>query len=114
MMEIIVSNWGVVLIFVVAIVGLFELLIVKDKERARKWLLIAVLEAEKEFGSKTGTVKLRYVYDAFIVAFPVLSKFISFEAFSQMVDEVLVEMTHLINTNTAIFNYVGGYEEIKK
>ena len=107
MMEFIVNNWGIVLILVLIIAGLISF-IANDKKKAKEWLLLAVLQAEKEFGSKTGVIKLRAVYDAFLTTFPILSKFISFEQFSQMVDEVLEEMKHLINTNMAIFDYVGG------
>lgn len=107
------NNWGLALIVVVAIVGLIKFFIFKDKESATKWLLYAVLEAEKEFGSKTGQIKLRYVYDWFIKTYPFLSKFISFKEFGEMVDTSLEDMRHLINTNTAIFDYVGGCEVIK-
>lgn len=101
-----------VLIVVLVIAGLIDL-VRNDKEKAKKWLLYAVTEAEKEFGSKTGAIKLRYVYELFMSTFPLLSKFISFKQFSQMVDEALEEMRHLIDTNMAIFQYVGGYE-VKK
>ena len=104
-MEFVVSNWGIMLIALLVIVGLTNL-IMNDKEKAKKWLLLAVLEAEKEFGSKTGAIKLRYVYELFLSTFPLLSKFISFEQFSTMVDEALEEMKHLINTNDAVSNYV--------
>lgn len=112
-MEFLVNNWGLALIAVVATVGLIKFFIFKDKESATKWLLYAVLEAEKEFGSKTGQIKLRYVYDWFIKTYPFLSKFISFKEFGEMVDTSLEDMRHLINTNTAIFDYVGGCEVIK-
>lgn len=104
-MEFVVNNWGLMLIALLIIVGLINL-ISNDKEKAKKWLLLAVLEAEKEFGSKTGAIKLRYVYELFLSTFPLLSKFISFEQFSTMVDEALEEMKHLINTNDAVSNYV--------
>ena len=106
-MEFVVNNWGLMLIALLIIVGLINL-IGNDKEKAKKWLLLAVLEAEKEFGSKTGAIKLRYVYELFLSTFPLLSKFISFEQFSTMVDEALEEMKHLINTNDAVSNYVDG------
>lgn len=86
-------------------------LIRNDKEKAKKWLLLACLEAEKEFGSKTGVIKLRYVYNMFLARFPVLSKFMSFEQFSDMVDTALEEMKHLINTNMAVFNFVNNTAE---
>ena len=109
-MEWIVNNWGLLLILVMVAAGLIYL-IKNDKEKAKKWLLLACLEAEKEFGSKTGIIKLRYVYDLFIQQFPVLSKFMSFEQFSNLVDEVLEEMKHLINTNMAVFSFVNGSVE---
>lgn len=104
-MEFIVNNWGIFLIIFTAIAG-GVFFIKNDKAKAKKWLLYAVLEAEKQFGSKTGVVKLRYVYTWFIEKYPVFSKFISFDTFSKMVDEVLVEMRHLIDTNIAISDYV--------
>lgn len=109
-MEWIVNNWGLLLILVMVVAGLIYL-IRNDKEKAKKWLLLACLEAEKEFGSKTGAIKLRYVYDMFLATFPVLSKFMSFEQFSNMVDTALEEMKHLINTNTAVFNIVNNTAE---
>lgn len=106
------NNWGTILILLMAIVGVIEL-VRNDKEKAKKWLLLAVTEAEKEWGGKTGVLKLRYVYEQFIHVFPLLSKFTSFETFSEMVDSALEEMQHYINTNMAIFEYVGGYTEEK-
>lgn len=111
-MEWIVNNWGLLLILVMAVAGLIYL-IRNDKEKAKKWLLLACLEAEKEFGSKTGVIKLRYVYNMFLARFPVLSKFMSFEQFSNMVDVALEEMKHLINTNMAVFNLVAKPDEEK-
>ncbi len=108
-MEWVVNNWGTILILFTLILGLVDV-VRNDKEKAKKWLLFACLEAEKEFGSKTGAIKLRYVYELFIATFPLLAKFISFEEFSKMVDDALTEMKHLIDTNMAIFEYVGGYE----
>ena len=107
-MEWVVSNWGTILILLMIILGVVDL-VRNDKDKARKWLLLAVIEAEKEYGAKTGTIKLRYVYEMFLATFPIISKFITFDQFSSMVDDALEEMKHLINTNTAVFDYVGGY-----
>ncbi len=112
-MEWVVNNWGFLLIILAAVVGVIDL-VRNDKEKAKKWLLLAVTEAEKQYGSKTGILKLRSVYEQFLHAFPLLSKFLTFEAFSEMVDDALTEMQHYIDTNMAIFEYVGGYQEIKK
>ena len=105
----IVENWSLVLIAVLVIAGLINL-VLNDKKKAKEWLLMAVTEAEKALGEKTGALKLRCVYDLFLQRFPVFSKFISFEEFSGMVDEALVEMKHLIETNIEVRNHVMGVE----
>lgn len=80
----------------------------KDEQLAklREWLLYAVMEAEKRFGSQTGKLKLRYCYDMFVGKFPWLAKLISFATFSDMVDDALVEMRELLDKNDAIAEYV--------
>ena len=65
--------------------------------KVKQWLLFAVVEAEKELGSKTGQLKLRYVYNLFVSKFKMLSYIISFETFSMLVDEALDEMKDMIN-----------------
>ena len=103
-MTIMVESWHLLLIVVLAVIGIVQYIF--NRARAKEWLLGAVTEAEKELGSKTGKLKLRIVYDMFITKFPIFSKIITFNEFSDMVDEVLVEMRKIINTNTAVYNYV--------
>ena len=80
-------------------------------DKVREWLLYATTLAEKELGSGTGKIKLRYVYDMFTVKFPWLVKVVSFEVFSNLVDEVLDDMNNLLATNTAVEQYVNGKVE---
>lgn len=112
-MEWFIENWFVVIglvailicggFFIVNFLGLpTQKQIVKIKE----WLLISVVEAEKQLGGQTGRLKLSMVYDAFIVKFPTTAKFISFETFSSYVDLALIEMRKLLETNEAIKEYV--------
>ena len=108
-----VENWLVLFIMLVAmaVAGYFVAVFLRlpNKQQLaqlREWLLWAVTEAEKELGGGTGKLKLRYVYDMFIVRFEFLSRFISFEAFSLLVDEVLNEFREMLETNTSIANYV--------
>ena len=75
-------------------------------EKVRKWLLWAVTEAEKELGAGTGQLKLHTVYDLFVQRFPSLALMVSFEWFSELVDEALVEMRELLEKNEAIRNVV--------
>ena len=68
----------------------------------KEWLVWAVSEAEKMLGSGTGQLKLRYVYDAAVVRFPILSKLIPFSIFSKMVDSALDVMRDMIANNASI------------
>ncbi len=77
-----------------------------NEKRIKKWLLQAVVLAEKELGSGTGKVKLSTVYDMFIVRFPIVSKLISFNTFSSFVDDVLVTMRELLESNKSLKEYI--------
>lgn len=77
-----------------------------NEKRIKKWLLQAVVLAEKQLGSGTGKVKLSTVYDMFIVRFPIVSKLISFDTFSSFVDDVLVTMRELLESNKSLKEYI--------
>jgi hypothetical protein len=83
-------------------------------EAVREWLLWAVAEAEKLYGSGTGALKLRYVYDLFLSRFKELEYFIPFDEFSKMVDDSLVGFRDLLGKNEKINNYVEGSDEEAK
>ena len=74
---------------VVAVVMLIVAVKVFGEQKVRNWLVWAVSKAEQEFGSGTGQLKLRSVYNQFIARFPKLSTFITFRRFSALVDEAL-------------------------
>lgn len=82
--------------------------------RVKEWLLYAVTEAEKELGSGTGKLKLRKVYDMFLDKFGDISRLITFDMFSEMVDGALEEMRKLLETNKDINEYVYGNEDVSK
>ena len=115
MIDFICSNWWVWLIAIAAIevvayfiYTFFKMPTNEQLKKVKEWLLWAVAEAEKELGSGTGQLKLRYVYDMFIVKFPSLAKIIYFETFSYMVDEVLDEFKKLLNKNDKMKKYIEG------
>ena len=83
-------------------------------EAVREWLLWAVAEAEKLYGSGTGALKLRYVYNLFLSRFKELEYFIPFDEFSKMVDDSLVGFRDLLGKNEKINNYVEGTNEEAK
>lgn len=74
----------------------------------KEWLLYACTEAEKLLGSKTGKIKLRYVYNMFIEKYKFLATIITFEQFSALVDAALIDMRVLIETNQAVKDLVEG------
>lgn len=120
-MSFIAEYWYLILIGLAAIVvaGLliyrfFKLPRAEQIQKIKEWLLWAVTEAEKELGSGTGQLKLRYVYDLFITKFPYVAKFISFEYFSQLVDEVLVKFKEIFKQNKAVNLYVTMNETTHK
>ena len=116
-MSFLVNNWYLLVaaaaIIVIVIMAVYNFVKKPRSEKLIKiqeWLLWAVTEAEKELGGGTGQLKLRYVYDLFVNRFPDLSDCITFKTFSSMVDEALIKMRHLLETNKNIENYVGGNE----
>ena len=72
----------------------------------KEWLLWSVTEAERAFGAGTGKLKLRYVYDSFLAAFPWLGKAISFQIFSDLVDDALASMRTMLETNERAKEFV--------
>ena len=80
-------------------------------KNVKEWLLYAVAKAERELGSGTGQLKLRYVYNMFVEKFPAIAIFITFENFSKMVDEALDKFNELLKENTAINDY---YEIVRE
>lgn len=110
----ILANWPLVIasvaVIVVAIISVLNFIQKPSDDQiqsVREWLLFACVQAEKQLGSGTGKLKLRYVYDMFLEKFPYIAKFLTFDTFSQYVDEALEKMKELLNTNEHIKEYVG-------
>ena len=106
---------AVVIVFVgAAWYGIKKFAKMTAAERKKKiiaWLLQAMIYAEQQFGGGTGRLKLSNVYAMFVEAFPVFAKSITFDKFSEYVDEVKPEMDHLLETNDAIAEIVVGIKE---
>lgn len=117
-MEFIMTNWWllIIVIAVIAVIAYAVKVFLKMPSNAqlasvKEWLLYAVAIAEKELGSGTGQLKLRYVYDMFILRFPPISKAISFAAFSMLVDEALYIFRNMLKDNKSVKEYVGAADE---
>lgn len=110
-MKVLVDYWYIILAFaaLVALIvyGIYAFAKKPTNEQIeslKQWLLYAVIEAEKQLGSGTGQVKLRYVYDMFVSKFPSLAKIIPFATFSMLVDEALVKMRGLLEDGSPTYN----------
>lgn len=116
-MEFILENWPII-VAVIAVVAVAAVAVARfvglpteaQLSKVREWLLWAVTEAEKDLGGGTGKLKLRQVYDLFVTRFPWLAKLVSFELFSDMVDDALEEMREMLDTNQAVKAFVEGPE----
>ena len=99
---------GIIIVFIVGVIGCAICTFIQKPslKKVNEWLLYAVALAEKELGSGTGQIKLRYVYDMFIVKFPFLSKIISFKTFSSLVDKALDNFKKMLDSNTNLQNYI--------
>ena len=91
---------------VIAVVMLIAAVKVFGEQKVRNWLVWAVGKAEQEFGSGTGQLKLRSVYNQFIARFPKLSTFITFKRFAVLVDEALSILSDMLK-NGKIANIIG-------
>ena len=108
-LEFINNNWFLIIAFI-AIISTTSIKVYKwfkqpNKEQLRQvqeWLLYAVAKAEKNLGSGTGELKLRYVYDMFVAKFPAIAIFIDFDDFCIMVEEALNKFKDLIENNESI------------
>ena len=67
-----------------------------------EWLVDKVGDAEAYFGSETGQLKLRSVYNTFVSQRPILAIFISFKTFSVLVDAALEKFEDMIENNEKI------------
>lgn len=118
--ELIIKNMGLIIgtIILIALAGLtikefIELGKEKQLEKVREWLLYACIMAEKKLGGGTGQVKLRYVYDLFVEKFSFLKLLVTFEQFSEMVDEALVKMREMLEKNPNVAMLVGDNKIIE-
>lgn len=117
-MQFLIDNWYVALAVIIIVAGgivaaykFFSQSTEGQLAKVKEWLLWAVTEAEKELGGGTGKLKLRQIYDLFIVRFPWLVKIVSFDTFSSLVDEALIEMRQLLDTNNAVQALVEKKDE---
>ena len=100
-----------IIISVLVIAGLIIRIKTFFTEDLIEWLVDKVGDAESYFGSKTGQLKLRAVYDTFVSQRPIVALFISFKTFSKLVDAALEKFQDMIENNEKIREW---YEKKKQ
>ena len=101
------ENWYVIFALVVLVIATIVVIVRNMSiEKMKEWLKYAVSIAEKQLGSGTGQLKLRQVYDSFVAKYKWISVLISFEKFSELVDEALEWMRNEMEENKNIKNYI--------
>jgi len=110
-----IDNWfiafsmlAVLVVIIACIINWMKLPTDQKIEDVKEWLKWAVTESEKKLHSGTGQLKLRMVYDMFIVKFPELQKYVSFDMFEVWVDDSLNWLNKQLESNQAVKDYVYG------
>ena len=101
----------IIFIAVLAVVLIVGIALAANVSAFKNWLVYAVTEAEAKFGGKTGKLKLRYVYDLAVEAFPVIAKTLPFSFFSWAVDSALLIMRGMLEDNRQIADIVNKKED---
>ena len=105
------DNWSLILVIIVVLVYFF----LNGKQSVMNWLFYAVTQAERDFSeSGLGKIKLKSVYDSFVITYPIFSKIIPFKVFSAWVDLALDEMRDLLSKNWNFWNYVKEFANKKE
>lgn len=119
-MKFLSENWTIIVFVIVLAGGVFyaltrwEKMTQKEREETvREWLLQAVIIAEREFGGKTGALKLSSVWSEFCKTMPCIAKVISFSKFSELVDEALVKMKKMLESNNAVAAIVDESKKVE-
>lgn len=109
-----IGSYGVIIIIgLIAIIGLILQIRKIMNGNLVEWLINKVADAEAYFGSDTGKLKLRAVYDVFVKDRPLLSFFISFEKFSKLVDIALDKFETMLNEDEGIAEWFEKLKEKK-
>lgn len=105
------ENWSLIIVILSVIVYF----LINGKQSVMNWLFYAVTQAERDFSeSGLGIIKLKSVYDSFVITYPIFSKILPFPVFSAWVDVVLKEMKDYLAKNKNFCTYVNEFKETDK
>lgn len=121
MLEFLVMHWQIIVgAIIIALTGIITFVRFNKKsvqeqiEQVKEWLLYAVMAAEKELGSGTGALKLRFVYDMFVTKFPLMVALIPFSTFSDFVDEALDKLKDILATSPELQLYLNQQNDLEE
>lgn len=121
MLEFLALHWQVIVgAVIIVLTGIITFVRFNKKSaqeqinQVKEWLLYAVMAAEKELGSGTGAIKLRFVYDMFVTKFPLMVALIPFSTFSEFVDEALDKLKDLLATSPELRLYLNQQDELEE
>lgn len=119
-LKILADNWAILVAMICGIAFVTAMVVrfmsmpsAKQIENVKEWLRYAVIECEKELGSKTGSAKLHMCYDLAVKQFSWIAVYVSFDDFSKWVDDALVWMRKQLESNEAVMKYVEGKNAAK-
>lgn len=91
-----------IIIVLLAILGFYVKIRNLINNNLIEWLVDKVADAEAYFGSETGQLKLRSVYNVFVQNRPILALFIPFDKFADYVDSALEKFEQMVSDNGKI------------
>lgn len=107
MKEFIITNWASLLVLLIFIITIIILLLRGKKDIAAKIIYSLVTEAEKIYGSGTGSVKFAYVVEKAYSYMPAILKlFITYEGLKKLIEKVLAEAKVKWAEEAGIENYI--------
>lgn len=117
-MEFIINHIGAIILILIVVANVvYDIIKFRNMpseariEKIKGWLLQAVMIAERDYGSGTGALKLSVVYAEFCKQLPWLAQAVTFEQFSDYVDEALERMKDILKKNKNIAAVVEGNGE---
>ena len=102
-----------IIVVLLVILGLYVKLNNLISNNLIEWLVDKVADAEAYFGSETGQLKLRSVYNVFVQNRPILAIFISFNKFNDYVDAALKKFEQMLSDNGKIKEWYDKQKEEK-
>ena len=107
MKEFLMSNWASILVILAFVAVLVYLAVRGKKDIVAKILYALVTEAEKTYGSGTGSVKFAYVVEKAYSYLPAILKvFITYERLKQMIEDALAAAKIKWAEETGISDYL--------